>query len=229
MNSRTLLDQLLNSGRQLASRGREMADQRLPPAGPERDSMLSGLGKGALAGGLLTMLLGSRSGRRLGGSAIKIGGLALLGKFAYDVYKKWSANKPNTAAADDPGTPVGELPGPAADQRSLSILRAMVAAAKADGHIDAEERAKIREQVQRFGLDDATLAALQAELDKPLDPADIAAGADSVEAAAEIYLASLLVIDVDNPMERAYLRELAGALKLSDDLVTQIESELRPA
>ena len=102
----------------------------------------------------------------------------------------------------------------------------MIAAAKADGHIDSDEREKIRQQVQRFGLDDSAIATLKSELDKPLDPKDIAAGADSPEAAAEIYLASLLVIDVDNTMERAYLNALAQELKLSAELVRQLEADV---
>ncbi|MCB1816192.1 MAG: tellurite resistance TerB family protein, partial [Candidatus Competibacteraceae bacterium] len=124
-----------------------------------------------------------------------------------------------------PGQPVGELQGPVADRRSLALLKAIIAAAKADGHIDAEEQQKIEAQIARFGLDNDTLTMLQKELEKPLNPADIAAGADSPEAAAEIYLASLLVINVDNFMERAYLDELARLLGLAPDLVAQLEAE----
>lgn len=228
MNTKSLLEQLLQSGQQLASQGRNAAEQRLgvPQAGPERDSMLSGLGKGALAGGVLALLLGTGGGRRVTGSLLKYGSLAALGGVAFKAYKNWQGKQSNTAMPSQSSQPIGELSGSEADQRSLSLLKAMIAAAKADGHIDAEENGRIKQRIQQFGLDNDALALLQNELDKPLDPAEIAAGADSPEAAAEIYLASLLVIDVDNIMERAYLGELAKQLGLSDDLVAQIEAEI---
>lgn len=226
MNITALLEQLLQSGRQLASKGQTIAEDKLnvPQQGESRDAMLSGLGKGALAGGVLALLLGTKSGRKVGGNLAKVGGLAALGGVAYTAYKNWQANQPD--APVEPGTPVGQLTGPAADQRSLQLLKAMIAAAKADGHIDDAERAKIHQQVQQLGLDDSAVALLNAELDKPLDAKDIAAGTDSAEAAAEIYLASLLVIEVDNSMERAYLNALAQELQLADELTQQMEAEI---
>jgi uncharacterized membrane protein YebE (DUF533 family) len=101
----------------------------------------------------------------------------------------------------------------------------MIAAAKADGHFDDQEQARFSEQIQKMKLDDDTRGMLKAELDKPLDAADVAKGTDSLAAASEIYLASLMVIDVDNDSERAYMQELAGRLNLSEELVRQIEFE----
>ena len=226
MNTQSLLDQLLQAGQQLAQRGRNVAEDkaRLPPEGPQRDAMLSGLGKGALAGSVLALLLGTKGGRGITGSLLKYGSLAALGTMAYKAYQNWQTSESKTTPP--PGEPLSQLQGPAADRRSLAILKAIVAAAKADGHIDSEERQKIEAQIARFGLDDSTLDMLQKELEKPLNPADIAAGADSPEAAAEIYLASLLVIDLDNFMERAYLDELAKQLKLAPELVSQLEAEV---
>ena len=226
MNTKSLLEQLLQSGQQLAQRGFKTVEQQanVPAQGPERDAMLSGLGKGALAGGVVALLLGSKGGRSLTGGLLKYGSLAALGGLAYTTYKNWQ-NSQGDAATPPPGQPVGELQGPVADRRSLALLKAIIAAAKADGHIDAEEQQKIEAQIARFGLDNDTLTMLQKELEKPLNPSDIAAGADSPEAAAEIYLASLLVINVDNFMERAYLDELARLLGLAPDLVAQLEAE----
>ena len=68
---------------------------------------------------------------------------------------------------------------------------------------------------------------IDTELGAPVDPAEIARGADSPEAAAEIYLASLLVIDPDHPDERRYLDDLAGHLKLAPGLVRELEAQAR--
>jgi uncharacterized membrane protein YebE (DUF533 family) len=42
--------------------------------------------------------------------------------------------------------------------------------------------------------------------------------------AAEVYLASLLVIDETSPMERAYLDELARQLKLAPELKASLQA-----
>ena len=78
MDARGLLDQLLQAGRELATQGKGMAEKGLgvPAEGPQRDAMLSGLGKGALGAGALGLLLGSKGGRKIAGSALTLGGLA---------------------------------------------------------------------------------------------------------------------------------------------------------
>lgn len=225
MALKDMLDQMLAAGRGLATQGQAYAEQKLnvPSDGPERDAALSNLGTGALAGGALALLLGTGAGRKLAGTAAAIGGIGALGKVAYDAFQSWQADQSTTAVQS--GTPLGQLTGDAAEQRSRLLFRAMIAAAKADGHIDEAERAAIGSASSQIGLDDDTRLMLEAELARPLDAAEIAAGADSAEAAAEIYLASLFVIDIDQPSERAYLDRLASALKLEPGLAQQLEAK----
>ena len=54
MDPRSIFEQLLSSGQELAAKGRDVAERGLgvPDSGDERSAMLSGLGKGAAAGGL---------------------------------------------------------------------------------------------------------------------------------------------------------------------------------
>ena len=68
---------------------------------------------------------------------------------------------------------------------------------------------------------------LQAELNKPLDPAEIARAASSPEMAAEMYVASVLMVDEEHFMERAYLEELARQLKLDPALKVELEAQVR--
>ncbi|MEZ5450173.1 MAG: DUF533 domain-containing protein [Thiolinea sp.] len=91
MNVNQLLEQMLQSGRAMAQQGQGYAEQKLgvPEQGPERDAMLSGLGKGAAAAGVLALLLGTRTGRRVTGTGLKIGSLAALGGIAYQLYNRW--------------------------------------------------------------------------------------------------------------------------------------------
>ncbi|MBM4200813.1 MAG: tellurite resistance TerB family protein, partial [Gammaproteobacteria bacterium] len=191
MDSRSIIDLLLKSGQDLVNQGRELAEEKMkvPEAGPERDAMLAGLGKGAAVGGVLALLLGTGTGRKLTGSALKLGSLAAVGGLAYQAYQQWQRGQ--TGSSGDPGVPVDQLSGPAAEQRGRTLLRAMIAAAGADGHIDDGERGRIEQQLQALALEGATLEFLTEELSKPLGVADIAAAADSPAAAREIYLTSL--------------------------------------
>ncbi len=100
----------------------------------------------------------------------------------------------------------------------------MLAAAKADGHIDESERARIARAVHAMGASAELSAFVEAELAKPLEPAEIARDVSGPEEASEIYLASVLVIDERNFMEQAYLDGLARELQLAPDLVARLEA-----
>ena len=98
----------------------------------------------------------------------------------------------------------------------------MIAAAKADGLVDAEEQKRIFEKVGSLDLDPDDKAFLMDQFTAPLDVDWLARSAREPEVAAEVYAASLLAIDPDHPAERAYLQMLAARLGLADDLVAEI-------
>ena len=220
MDFQAITDSLLKSAQELAQKGQELAENKLqiPESGPERDKMIESLGKGAAVGGVLAALLGTGAGRKLTGVTLKLGSLAALGSVAYQTYQNWQGK------VDQAGNPVSELSGPTAVTRSQALLRAIIAAAKADGHIDEAEQNLIKEQLAKLNLDAASLEFFKGEMEKPLSAKDVAAGADSPAAAAEIYLVSLAMIDDKNELEHAYLQSLASELKLSPELVAQLES-----
>jgi uncharacterized membrane protein YebE (DUF533 family) len=193
--------------------------------------------KGAGAAGLAGILLSSKTGRGLAGSAVKYGGIAVLGGLAYSAYKNWQSQKQAEGdAAPQPMkdvTPTPEtvkaLQAPATDAGALAILRAMIAAAKADGHIDAAEQKAIFAKLDAANLDTEAKAFVIDELRKPLDIDAVVAAATSPELAIEIYAASALAIDPDHPDEQAYLARLAARLKLDPGLSASIETEARKA
>lgn len=190
----------------------------------------STLTKGAIAGGLLGVLL-SGNARRLVGTGVKVGGAALIGGLAYKAYEDWKNGK--AATGDEPLT----LPEPsdaflptdagAAEDLSHRLLQAMIAAVKADGQVTAEERAKIADVLPQLGLGDEALALISAELDAPLDIGAIAALATGEEQAAEIYAASLLAINLEGAAEKGYLAMLAARLKLDAGLVDHLHARAR--
>ncbi len=109
------------------------------------------------------------------------------------------------------------------------MVRAMIGAAKADGHIDADEQRKIFDQVERLGLDAASKALVFDALAKPVDLADVAAAAHTPEQRAELYAACRMVIDPDEPAERSYLEALAFRLALPAALVAHLEQQVATA
>jgi uncharacterized membrane protein YebE (DUF533 family) len=124
------------------------------------------------------------------------------------------------------GTPFLPAPQAARDELSLSLLRAMIAAAKSDGHIDAEEQKRIFAKIDELALDTEAKAFVMDELRKPLDIDAVVRGATSQEAAVEIYAASALAIDPDDPAEQAYLAMLASRLKLDPGLRASVDHEV---
>ncbi|MCQ8200484.1 DUF533 domain-containing protein, partial [Vibrio parahaemolyticus] len=55
------------------------------------------LGAGAIGGGLIGMLMGSKKSKtmakKMGSGALKVGGAAALGALAYNVYNDWQAKQ----------------------------------------------------------------------------------------------------------------------------------------
>lgn len=191
----------------------------------------STLGKGAIAGGLMSVLM-TKGGRKMLGTGVQIGGAALIGGLAYKAYQDWQAGK---AIAAEPGPmalprPEGTafMPSDPAQANDLAarLLQAMVAAAKADGHVTADERARIDGQLAALGLETEAAAMIAAELDAPLDAGRIAALARTEEEAAEIYAASLLTVDSEGAAEKGYLAMLAARLKLDPGLVAHLHAKV---
>ena len=171
----------------------------------------------------------------MGGKAVTYGGLAALGMLAYKAYGNWQAqqaqqggvgvNQPNPVQTE-PKT-VDRLPPEQVEEHSRGILKALVAAAKADGHVDEQERKLIEAELAQLTDDPALQHWLETELNKPLDPVDVAAAATTPEMASEMYIASVLMVDEEQFMERAYLDELARQLKLEAGLKAELESQVR--
>ncbi|OWQ84369.1 hypothetical protein CDN99_24040 [Roseateles aquatilis] len=246
MSAHGLLDQLLRSGRDLLEgRAGSTGKGGLGGLGGTLGGLgnLGGLGKigaGAGAAGVLGALLGSKRGRSYGGKALKYGSIAALGLMAYKAYTAWQAQQQAQGRQPAPGstTPssapaaltaeprtLDRVPQAEAEQHSRAVLLAMIAAAKADGHLDDRERELIEQELGRLEGDATLHRWHEEELRRPLDPAAVAKAAATPEIAAEMYLASLLMVDETSFMERAYLDELARQLRLPEGLKAQLEAQ----
>lgn len=185
--------------------------------------LLSGAGGGAMVASVLGMLLGRKGGS---GQALTYGGLAALGSLAYKAYTNWQANQAAAPQAE-PQT-LDRLVAPQqVEEHTLAILKAMIAAAKADGQIDEREHQLISGELSKQSGDPAIKQWLEKELQAPLDAASVADCATDTGMAAEMYLASVLVVDEENTQERDYLDTLAAHLKLDPDLQVELEAQVR--
>lgn len=218
-----LLDDLLGS-RVPGTQGtvRDKADQAAQLA---KDNPIA-------TGALVAVLLGTGAGRSVAGSALKLGGLAAVAGLAYKAYQNYQAGRQPGAQEGGPellpppkDTPFDPRQAPQGETEfALVLVRAMVAAARADGHIDAAERARIADRLKLSGIDTEEEAFLLAELERPVDLDELVAAARTDAQKAELFTASRLAIEPNSRAERGYLDLLAGRLKLPDALVDHIEA-----
>jgi uncharacterized membrane protein YebE (DUF533 family) len=251
MSAQSMLEQLLRQGMTLLNDRNALPATRSAPtqapaaagasggAGRSADwsSFGAGAATGAAATGALGLLLGHKQARRYAGKAVKYGGIAAIGLMAYRAYSQWQADQaqrtqpaapvaaPVAPALTAPRT-VDRLPEAEVEPHSRAMLAAMIAAAKADGHLDERERGLLESELTRLAADHALRQWMEGELRRPLDPAEVArAAAGQPELAAELYLVSLLVADDQSFMERAYLDELARQLGLDAGLKARLEAQ----
>lgn len=188
---------------------------------------------GGLAGGLASGLLTSKPGRKLGKKALKLGGLAAVAGVAWTAWSRWQESQRTAAAgagaadSSQGAPPARFLPrGQAADELGLVLVRAMIAAAQADGRLDGAERAAIEERIARLEISEPDRAELRGELAQPVAIDALVSAAGTPERALEIYTASALAIDPDTPAERAYLELLAARLGLAPELAAAVRAQL---
>ncbi len=200
------------------------------------------LGSGAatgFAGGLASKMLTGKSVKKMGPGALKLGGVAAVGALAFTAYQRYNNSQgkaPAEASASNAlalkAPPAGSAFLPAADDQAandklgLLLIRAMIAAARADGRLDAQESQVIFQRIEFLGLDSASQNVVVQEMGQPVDMDAIVNSATSPEVASEIYIASLLAIDVDTVAEKAYLGMLAARLQLPPQLVTELDNQV---
>ncbi len=227
MDPGKLLEQFLGGGAagSATDMARKAKDQFLPQG-------LGGISGGTLggvaAGGLFGLLLGSKKVRKMAGGAVGYGGAAVLGALALKAWQAWQ-NPQSQPAQESAGAPAPlQLQRLAADGKpfELALIRAMIAAANADGHIGPEEHKAIFEHVNRLSLAADDKAFIFDALSRPAAAYEIAALANGPEQASEIWLAARMAIDPDDPREQAFLQTLGSSLNLAAGLIENLERQI---
>lgn len=205
-----------------------MKDLNKMLSGLSKSGFMSGMAGGALGGSVTSMLMGKKS-RKMGGTALKAGALAAVGGLAWKAYQQYSAGntsqpvQQHTAPQQNPK--FNYVPQTIPQQRfeaivddsqpnngQLLIMRAMITAAYADGHIDAQEQARIFNQVETMDLSVEEKASLFDELRNPVSVESLVAKVPDAETGMEVYAASVLAIDESQPASQIYLDKLSTML-----------------
>lgn len=195
-------------------------------------SPMGGLAGGAAAGGLMALLLGSKGARKFVGNAATLGGMAVLGGLAYRAFQNWQqqksvSNSPIATQADVAAVSPAFLPSTEREQNVLgvTIIRSMIAAAKADGHIDADEQSRIFREIDGSQLTPEQKELVFDSLTKDVSLFELVQPLTTLQHKADVYLASCLVCGSDTHKEREYLATLAEALALPAGLAQHLEHQ----
>jgi len=144
-----------------------------------------------------------------------------------------SAAKPGTGwsmpGREAEASAKGAAGAPAIDPEeaeALLMIRAMIAAAKSDGAIDAEERAHLAGKLEDAGLGEAERDFILRDFEAPLDLEAIAQQVTDPMLAAQLYAASVVAVGDPSAGERAYLGRLAERLRLAPEVAAEIEKRL---
>jgi len=197
--------------------------------------------------------LGSSRSSGLGGFG-KTAGLGALAYLGYKAYQEYQKNNPSAAGAGaggaapagagaasrDSGPSLGERlgsllgmgdeaqrePEPASlgDAQAMLLIRAMVAAANADGQITPDERQRITSRLDQAGAGADERAVLERELQNPLSGEQIVREVHDQETAQQVYLASRIAMNPDTPAEKAYLDFLAARLDIPADRLNELNA-----
>jgi len=169
------------------------------------------------AGGLLLLgMLGSRGGRRFIGDVAQTGAVAALGALAYKTWMERHGRKVGdnpVREAQSAGFPIDPVSDP---DFALAVVRAMLAAAYADGVIDAHEQKLIDSAMSKSELSAADRAILNNEIPQEETLQLLSDAAKTPHHAAELYAAAVVSAGDLNGRETTFLVKLANRLGLSD-------------
>jgi len=187
---------------------------------------------GTAAGGLGGILLGTRTGRSLASSAVKIGALAMIGGLAYKALQNYQAGKPLITGATTPVAPPagsGFEPAAVTNDAAVHYIQAMIAAAAADGRIDANEHETLVASLAQAGAGSEAEAFIAQELNNPRSVQELAASVASPQEAIQLYTAARIAVADKSPAEQQFLASLAAALNIDPKLAAHVDATAQAA
>ena len=240
MNIQNLLNQFLG-GQDSQQNADTSSAVNLKTVAGNVTEKFGGLGTGAAIGGIAALLMSNKKARSFAGSAAKVGGAALVGGLAFKAFKNWQNSSPEISqSVSQPtgGYEGGQIAASTSSfeaevddntQFQLTLIKAMIAAAKADGHIDNVEQNRIFDTVDGMPSSGEFKHMMMDLLRSPITIQDLVLEIHNLEQKTEVYLISCFAIDEDNEAEKMYLQQLAKALELPNDLALEIKQQANQA
>lgn len=179
------------------------------------------LNSGAM-GRIAKSVLGNKEGgfSWLKGALLAGAGTMLWSKLSERMQEANAAN-PKYGLRSNPAAGAGT-----ADERAARFVRALIYAARADGHIDEQEKAAVNQQIAGLNLGREAQTLVNAAMTEPLDPERVAGGVGDPREALQLYTLSAAVINPDQFMEKTYLDSLGQALGIPDDVRDQVMQQV---
>ncbi len=189
------------------------------------------LGTGAALGGLGALIFGTQTGRSVAVGAAKIGALALIGGLAYKAYQNYQSGKPlidsGNATAEAAPRGSGFEPDAVDNDNAALLIHTMLAAAAADGRVDASEQERILGSLKQAGMDQGAEEFIANALNNPPSIDDIASRIRTREEAVQVYTAARIAIEPDTSREASFLAQLADRLGIEPELAGHIDAAAR--
>jgi len=182
--------------------------------------LLKGGQQGGNGGGLGDLLKGAQQGGGGGGLGDLLGGL--LGGASQGGGGGGSFGDLLNQSLQRGGEPE-TAPSTEQEAGAALMLRAMIQAAKSDGKIDDGEREKLLQNLGDVTPDEK--AFVNQELSRPVDVQGLARQVPG-GMQQQVYMMSLMGIDLDNQNEAQYLNDLATAMKIGPQDVNSIHDSL---
>jgi uncharacterized membrane protein YebE (DUF533 family) len=113
-------------------------------------------------------------------------------------------------------TPSGQEPA-LDDRKALLLIRAMIAAANADGEISAPERDSILKRVDQSGAGPEERRIVEQELQSPRSLDALLREVPDPETGEQVYLASKMAVSGGRAVDQNYLNYLASRLNLPEN------------
>ncbi|MFP5513438.1 MAG: tellurite resistance TerB family protein [Alphaproteobacteria bacterium] len=175
------------------------------------------------AGGILGSLFGGGAAGSTGRSESGQGGGQVSGQGGGSLSDRLSQvfqsrGTPQTEDRDDGAYPAVAME----DQQALLLIRAMIAAANADGEITPDERRHILDTLDEAGAGAEERRIVEQELDRPQPLDSLLQSVKDQQTAEQVYLASRMAVNEQSEAERSYLQYLASRLKLDPQRVQQM-------
>ncbi len=185
--------------------------QSAPQSGGGLQDMLGQVlsGRGGQSGGLGGLLDGLAQASRTTDAAATRPQSGSLGDLLNQSFERFG--EPETA------------PSVQQEEHAGLMLKAMLQAAKSDGKIDAAEKEKLMGELGDISPQERDF--INRELAAPID-VDGLAHAIPRGMESQVYLMSVMGIDLDNQAEAQYLHDLATTLGLEQNAVNHIHAQL---